>query len=47
VIDLLPDAEAIRVENCGHLGMIEKHEIFNGALDRLLARVRAAMARSE
>jgi pimeloyl-ACP methyl ester carboxylesterase len=41
IIDLLPKAEAIRVENCGHLGMIEKHEIFNDALDRLIERVRA------
>jgi pimeloyl-ACP methyl ester carboxylesterase len=44
IIDSLPKAEAIRVENCGHLGMIEKHEIFNGALDRLLERVRADLA---
>ncbi len=44
IIDLLPDAEAIRVEKCGHLGMIEKHEIFNGALERLLGRVREGMA---
>jgi pimeloyl-ACP methyl ester carboxylesterase len=43
IIELLPKAEAIRVENSGHLGIIEKHEIFNGALDRLLARVRAAL----
>jgi pimeloyl-ACP methyl ester carboxylesterase len=43
IIDLLPKAEAIRVENCGHLGMIEKHEIFNDALDRLLERVRDGM----
>ena len=35
--------EAIRVENCGHLGMIEKHEVFNDALDRLLARVCTTM----
>jgi pimeloyl-ACP methyl ester carboxylesterase len=40
IMELLPDAEAIRVENCGHLGMIEKHEIFNDALDALVARVR-------
>jgi pimeloyl-ACP methyl ester carboxylesterase len=40
MMELLPDAEAIRVENCGHLGMIEKHEIFNDALDALVARVR-------
>ena len=44
IIDLLPDAEAIRVEKCGHLGMIEKHEIFNGALERLLGRVREGIA---
>jgi pimeloyl-ACP methyl ester carboxylesterase len=44
IIDLLPKADAIRVENCGHLGMIEKHEIFNDALDRLLERVRADLA---
>jgi pimeloyl-ACP methyl ester carboxylesterase len=44
IIDLLPNAEAIRVEKCGHLGMIEKHEIFNGALERLLGRVREGMA---
>ena len=43
IVELLPKAEAIRVEDCGHLGMIEKHEIFNGALDRLLERVRAGL----
>jgi pimeloyl-ACP methyl ester carboxylesterase len=43
IVDLLPDAEAIRVPECGHLGMIEKHEIFNGALDRLVERVRAGL----
>ena len=41
IIDLLPKAEAIRVEDCGHLGMIEKHEVFDDALDRLIDRVRA------
>ena len=46
IIDLLPKAEAIRVENCGHLGMIEKHEIFNDALDRLIDRVRADLSDS-
>jgi pimeloyl-ACP methyl ester carboxylesterase len=46
IIELLPKAETIRVENCGHLGMIEKHEIFNGALDRLLARVRADLSQN-
>jgi len=43
IIELLPKAEAFRVENAGHLGMIEKSDIFNGALDRLLARVRAEL----
>jgi pimeloyl-ACP methyl ester carboxylesterase len=44
IVELLPKAEAIRVEECGHLGMIEKHDVFNGALDRLLERVRAGLA---
>ncbi len=39
IIELLPDAEAIRVERCGHLGLIEHHEVFSGALDDLYARV--------
>jgi pimeloyl-ACP methyl ester carboxylesterase len=43
IVELLPKAEAIRVDECGHLGMIEKHEVFNGALDRLLERVRAGL----
>jgi pimeloyl-ACP methyl ester carboxylesterase len=43
IVELLPNADAIRVEECGHLGMIEKHEVFNGALDRLLERVRAGL----
>jgi len=43
IIELLPKAEAFRVENAGHLGMFEKSDIFNGALDRLLARVRAEL----
>jgi pimeloyl-ACP methyl ester carboxylesterase len=44
IIDLLPKAEAIRVENCGHLGMIEKYEVFDDALDRLIERVRADLS---
>jgi pimeloyl-ACP methyl ester carboxylesterase len=43
IVELLPKAEAIRVDECGHLGMIEKHEVFNGALDGLLERVRAGL----
>ncbi len=41
MIELLPHAETRRVPHCGHLGMIEHHEIFNGVLDRLIDRVRA------
>jgi pimeloyl-ACP methyl ester carboxylesterase len=44
IVEALPNSEAIRVPACGHLGMIEKHEIFDGALDRLLERVREGMA---
>jgi pimeloyl-ACP methyl ester carboxylesterase len=40
IIDLLPHAETVRVADCGHLGMIEHHPIFNGVLDRLIDRVR-------
>jgi len=43
IIEVLPKAETIRIENSGHLGIIEHHDIFNGALDRLLARVRAEL----
>jgi pimeloyl-ACP methyl ester carboxylesterase len=43
IIEMLPNAEAIRVPECGHLGMIEKHEIFNAALDRLVERVRGRL----
>ena len=40
IIELLPHAETLRVPDCGHLGMIEHHDIFNAVLDRLLERVR-------
>ena len=42
ITELLPDAVALRLENCGHLGMIEHHEQVNRALEDLLDRVRAA-----
>lgn len=42
ITELLPDAVALRLENCGHLGMIEHHEQVNRVLDELLGRVRAA-----
>ena len=43
IMELLPDALALRVESCGHLGMIEHHEVFNERLDELLERVRARL----
>ena len=42
IVELLPDAVALRLENCGHLGMIEQHEQVNEALEDLLDRVREA-----
>src|SRR4051794_15750088 len=39
IIELLPGAKAIRVEHCGHLGLIEHHEIFTGAVEDVYARV--------
>ena len=44
IMELLPAAGATRVPDCGHLGMIEHHKIFNDVLDDLVARVRARMA---
>ena len=44
IIELLPDAVALRLATCGHLGMIEHHEVFNELLDDLLDRVRARLA---
>jgi pimeloyl-ACP methyl ester carboxylesterase len=41
IIDLLPHAETVRVADCGHLGMIEHHPIFNAVLERLIDRVRS------
>ena len=41
IIELLPSADAHILAECGHLGMIEHHELFNAVLDRLLERVRA------
>lgn len=41
IIELLPEAAAIRVEHCGHLGLIEHHEVFSGAVEDLYARVLA------
>jgi pimeloyl-ACP methyl ester carboxylesterase len=40
IMEMMPNAEARRLKNCGHLGMIEHHEVFDQALDDLLTRVR-------
>jgi pimeloyl-ACP methyl ester carboxylesterase len=40
IMELMPNAEARRLKDCGHLGMIEHHAVFDQALDELLARVR-------
>ena len=40
IMTLMPNAEARRLKDCGHLGMIEHHAVFDQALDDLLARVR-------
>lgn len=41
IIELLPDAAATRVEDCGHLGLMEHPDVFNAALEDLYARVLA------
>jgi pimeloyl-ACP methyl ester carboxylesterase len=38
IIQLLPEAESHRLDQCGHLGIIERHSEFNQVLDRLIAR---------
>jgi pimeloyl-ACP methyl ester carboxylesterase len=38
IIELLPEAESLRLERCGHLGIIERHTEFNQVLERLIAR---------
>lgn len=40
IIELLPGADVRRLKDCGHMGMIEHHAIFNEVLDSLLTRVR-------
>jgi pimeloyl-ACP methyl ester carboxylesterase len=39
IIELLPGAEVLKVPDCGHLGMIEHHPVFNEVLDHLVERV--------
>lgn len=40
IIELLPGADVRRLPDCGHMGIIEHHEIFNGVLADLISRVR-------
>ncbi|HLL63087.1 MAG TPA: alpha/beta hydrolase [Propionibacteriaceae bacterium] len=42
ISERLPDAVALRLPNCGHLGMIERPDRVNEAVEDLLDRVRAA-----
>ena len=45
ITERLPDAVALRLQHCGHLGMIEHHEAVNEVLDDLLDRVRERLGR--
>jgi pimeloyl-ACP methyl ester carboxylesterase len=40
IIEHLPGAESLRLEECGHMGIIEHHVQFNQVLDQLVQRVR-------
>lgn len=46
IIELLPGAEATKVSNCGHMGIIEHHDQFNELLDHLVERARRHLARN-
>ena len=39
ITGLLPDAASTRVERCGHLGLMEHHAVFSGAVEDLYAAV--------
>ena len=40
IIELLPDADTRRLTDCGHLGILEHHTVFDEVLDDLLERIR-------
>ena len=44
ITEQLPDAVSLRLQKCGHLGMIEHYEAVNEVLDDLLDRVREQLA---
>ncbi|MDN5726014.1 MAG: alpha/beta hydrolase [Propionibacteriales bacterium] len=40
IIELLPGADALILDRCGHMGIIEHHEAFNAVLDQMISRAR-------
>ena len=44
IIELLPGADVRRLADCGHMGIIEHHDVFNEVLTDLIARVRRNLA---
>jgi pimeloyl-ACP methyl ester carboxylesterase len=44
IIELLPGADVRRLPDCGHMGIIEHHEIFNQVLADLITRARRHLA---
>ena len=40
IAEQLPDAVVRRLPHCGHMGMIEHHDVFNSVLDDLVERIR-------
>ncbi|SER21393.1 alpha/beta fold hydrolase [Microlunatus flavus] len=39
IIELMPQARSLRVEHCGHLGLMEHPEVFSGVVEDLYAQV--------
>ena len=46
IIELLPAADARRLPDCGHMGIIEHHELFSGVVEALYEAVAEGAARS-
>jgi len=40
IAEQLPEADVRRLPHCGHMGMIEHHDVFNSVLDDLVGRIR-------
>jgi pimeloyl-ACP methyl ester carboxylesterase len=47
IIELLPGADVRRLPDCGHMGIIEHHEVFNEVLGDLITRVRRNLAHDD